>query len=264
MHPDLFTIGPVTLHTYGLFVAMGFFVGLWITTRLGKKEGITAQQVMDMGFVIIVSAIIGSRALYVLMNAHYFTRAPLDMLKIWEGGLVFSGGIIGVVLTMLWYIKRHGLALGKIADLWAPGMAIGQAIGRIGCFMAGCCYGRPTDVPWAVTFTNPKCLAPLHEPLHPTQLYASISGFIIFLVVYLLYRKRKYEGQVFLWVLIMHSTARLAMERFRGDNRGLFLGSNVTMTQLVAILILVISVGILFVVKTRRKEEVQKNADSSV
>ena len=255
MYPDLLTLGPVTLHTYGLFVGVGFFVGLLITIRLAKAEDISSQQVMDMGFVIIVSAIIGSRAMYVLMNAPYYTRAPLDMLKIWEGGLVFSGGIIGVVLTMLWYIKRHGLSLGKIADLWAPAMAFGQCFGRIGCFMAGCCYGKPTDVAWGVTFTHPRCLAPLHESLHPVQLYSSISNLIIFLVVLVLYKKRTYEGQVFLWLLIMHSTARLAMERFRGDDRGLFLGSNMTLTQFVSILILVVSVGILFVVKSKRKGE---------
>jgi len=255
MCPDLFSIGPVTLHTYGLFVAIGFFVGLMITARLAKSEGISPQQVMDMGFIIILSAIIGSRVMYVLMNASYYRHAPLDMLKIWEGGLVFSGGVIGVVLTMVWYIKRNGLPLGKIADLWAPAIAIGQGIGRIGCFMAGCCYGKPTDLIWGVTFTHSHSLAsPLNVPLHPTQIYSSISGFIIFLVVLLLYLRKKFQGQVFLWFLILHSTARLATERFRGDDRGILLGSNMSMTQLVAVLILISSVTILFVVKSKKKE----------
>jgi phosphatidylglycerol---prolipoprotein diacylglyceryl transferase len=254
MHPDIITIGPFTLHTYGMFVAIGFFVGLMFTVRLGKSEGIGSQQVMDMGFVIILSAIIGSRVLYILMNASYYVPAPLNMLKIWEGGLVFSGGVIGVVLTMLWYTKRHGLPLGKIADLWAPATAIGQAIGRIGCFMAGCCYGKPTEVKWGVVFTHPHCLArPFNVPLHPTQIYDSISGFVIFLVLLLLYSKKKFEGQVFLWFLIMHSTARLAVERFRGDDRGILLGTNMSMTQFIATLILLISVGILLVVKAKKK-----------
>jgi phosphatidylglycerol:prolipoprotein diacylglycerol transferase len=235
-------------------VAIGFFVGLMITVRLGKAEDISPQQVMDMGFVIILSAIVGSRVMFVLMNASYYTRAPLDMLKIWQGGLVFSGGVIGVVLTMLWYIKRHGFPLGKIADLWAPAIAIGQGIGRIGCFMAGCCYGKPTDLKWGVVFTHPHSLAhPLNVSLHPAQIYSSISGFIIFLVLLLLYTKKKFEGQVFLWFLILHSTARLAIEGFRGDDRGLLLGSNMSMTQLVAILILITSVAILIVVKSKKK-----------
>jgi phosphatidylglycerol:prolipoprotein diacylglycerol transferase len=255
MYPDLFSIGPVTLHSYGLFVAMGFFVGLLVTKRLGDAAGISREQVMDMGFVIILSAIIGSRVMYVLMNTSYYTRNPLDMFKIWQGGLVFSGGVLGVVLTMVWYIKRHGLSIGKIADLWAPAIAIGEAIGRIGCLMAGCCYGRPTGTEWGITFTDPHSLAcPLNVPLHPTQIYSSLSGFIIFLVVMTLYSKKKFEGQVFLWFLILHSTARLAIERFRGDDRGIFLNSGMSMTQFVAILILITAVGILVVVKSRKKE----------
>ncbi len=254
MYPDLLTIGPITLHTYGMFVAIGFFVGLMVTAKLGKAEGFNPQQIMDMGFIIILSAIIGSRAMYVLLNASYYTRSPLDILKIWEGGLVFSGGVLGVVLTMLWYIKRHGLPLGKAADLWTPAIAIGQGIGRIGCFMAGCCYGRPTDLICGVVFTHPHSLAsPLNVPLHPTQIYSSLSGFVIFLVVLVLYSKKKFEGQVFLWFLIMHSTARLAIERFRADDRGILLGSNMSMTQLVATLILITSVGILLVVKSKKK-----------
>jgi len=225
-----------------------------VTVRLGKSEEFGSQQIMDMGFIIILSAIIGSRIMYVLMNASYYTRAPLDMLKIWEGGLVFSGGVLGVVLTMLWYVKRHSLPLGKIADLWAPAIAIGQGIGRIGCFMAGCCYGKPTDSICGVVFTHSHSLArPLNVPLHPTQIYSSLSGFIIFFVVLVLYSKKKFEGQVFLWLMIMHSTARLAIERFRGDDRGILLGSNMSMTQLVAILILITSAGILFVVKSKKK-----------
>ncbi len=252
MFPDIISIGPLTLHTYGLFVAVGFFVGIIITTRLGKDEGFNPQQIMDMGFFIILSAIIGSRVLYVLINASYFVKEPLGIFKIWQGGLVFSGGVICVVLTMIWYVKRHNLPLGKTADLWAPAIAIGQCIGRIGCFMAGCCYGKPTDLSWGVTFTHPNSLCPLNVPLHPTQLYSSISSFIIFLVMMLLYSKKKFEGQVFLWFLILHSTARLVLERFRGDDRGLLLNSNMSMTQFVAILILIISVGILVFVKAKK------------
>jgi phosphatidylglycerol:prolipoprotein diacylglycerol transferase len=255
MFPDIISIGPVTLHTYGLFVAIGFFTGLMVTIKLGAAEGFSSQQIMDMGFIIILSAIIGSRVMYVLINTSYYTRAPLDMLKIWQGGLVFSGGVIGVVLTMFWYIKRHGLPLGKVADLWAPAIAIGQCLGRVGCFMAGCCYGKETDLAWGVTFTHPHCLSPLNTPLHPVQLYSSISGLIIFVVVMLLHSKRKFEGQIFLWFLILHSTARLALERFRGDDRGLLLNSNMSMTQFVAVLLLIISAGILIVVKAKRRDD---------
>jgi phosphatidylglycerol:prolipoprotein diacylglycerol transferase len=226
-----------------------------ITVEIGKSEGIASQQIMDMGFVIIISAIIGSRLMFVLMNASYYSRMPLDILKIWQGGLVFSGGIIGVFLTMGWYINRHRLSLWKTADLWSPAVAIGQAIGRIGCFMAGCCYGKPTDLKWGVAFTNPHSLAhPLNVFLHPTQIYSSISGFIIFVIVLLLHSKKRFEGQVFLWFLILHSTARLAIERFRGDDRGMLLSSNMSMTQLITSLILIASVVTLMVLRPKAKE----------
>jgi len=107
MHPDLFSIGPFTLHTYGLCVAVGFLVALLVTVKIGKSAGIKPQQTMDMGFLIILAAIIGSRIMYVLMNVSYYIERPMDMFKIWQGGLVFSGGIICVVLTVIWYTRKH-------------------------------------------------------------------------------------------------------------------------------------------------------------
>ena len=252
MYPDLFSIGPFTLHTYGLLVATGFFVGLMVTIKLGKSEGIKPQQTMDMGFLIILAAIIGSRVLYVFINISYYIEQPLDIFKIWEGGLVFSGGIICVVLTVIWYTRKHHLSFWKIADLWAPAMVVGQGIGRIGCFMAGCCYGKPTGSKWGVVFTDPHALAPLNIPLHPTQLYSAAYAFIIFIVLLLPYSRKKFEGQVFLWLLVLHSTARLFVERFRGDDRGILLGSDMSITQLVTLLILIGSIVTLFIFKRRQ------------
>ncbi len=254
MFPDLFSIGPVTIHTYGLFVAIGFLAGLMVTVRIARTEGIPAQQVMDMGFIMIVSAIVGSRIMYILINpTHYFHR-PLEILKIWQGGLVFSGGIIGVILVMAWYGRRHGLSLWKIGDLWSPAAALGQAVGRIGCFMAGCCFGKPTDVNWAVVFTHPQSLAPKHIPLHPTQLYHSLSGFIIFGILLALRRKKGFDGRILLWFLILHSTARLLVERFRGDLRGILPHTQTTLTQVVAVGILIGAVITLLILKTRAEK----------
>jgi phosphatidylglycerol:prolipoprotein diacylglycerol transferase len=252
MFPDLFSIGPFTLHTYGLFVATGFLVGLMVTIKIGKAEGITPQQTMDIGFLMILAAIVGSRLLYVLMNISYYTERPMDVLKMWQGGLVFSGGIVCVILTVTWYTRRHQLSFWKMADMWAPAMAIGQGIGRIGCFMAGCCYGKPTGSRWGVVFTNPHSLAPLNIPLHPTQLYSSVSNFIIFFILLLLHRKKRFDGQVFLWLLVLHSTARLFVERFRGDDRGMVLGSGMTITQLVTLVILIAAIVALFIFKRRQ------------
>lgn len=251
MFPDLFSIGPFTLHTYGVFVAAGFLTGLVVAVKIGKSEGISPQQTMDMGFFMIAAGILGSRLLYILMNLSYYLDRPLDMVKMWEGGLVFSGGIVCVILALLWYTRRHRLSFWKIADIWAPAMAIGQAIGRIGCFMAGCCYGKPTGSDWGVVFTDPRSLAPLNVPLHPTQLYSSGLNLIVFFILILLHRKKEFEGQVFLWLLVLHSTARLFVERFRGDDRGMIFQSGMTVTQLVTLVILMGAILALFIFKRR-------------
>jgi phosphatidylglycerol:prolipoprotein diacylglycerol transferase len=254
MYPNLLSIGPLTIHTYGLFVALGFAVAFLVMLKIGKAQGIKTQQVMDIAFIVILMAIIGSRLAYVAMNFSHYRAHPLDIFKIWEGGLVFSGGLVGVVLVMIWYLRRHRLSFWPMGDLCAPGIAIGQAIGRLGCFMAGCCYGKPTDLPWAVTFTHPQSLAPLNTPLHPTQLYAAFSGFIIFVILMFLNAKKQFQGQVFIWFLILHSTARLFMERFRGDERGLIAGTEMSMTQLLTLLVLLGAVAALFVLKSKRQK----------
>ena len=254
MFPNLFSIGPLTIHTYGVFVALGFLSGILISIKIGKSMEIDSQQVMDMGFLIILSGLIGSHLAYVLMNLSYYKSNLIDILKIWDGGLVFSGGLIAVAITMVLYAKRKKISVLRIGDLWSPAAAIGQAIGRIGCFMAGCCFGKPTDMIWGITFRNTESLAPLNIPLHPTQLYSSFCGFIIFIILLTLSAKKKFEGQVFIWFLILHSTARLLIERYRGDNRGFIPGVDWTVTQLISILILFSAVILLFIIKSRHEK----------
>jgi len=252
MFPDLFSIGPLTLHTYGLFVATGFLVGLMVAVKLGKTGGITPQQTMDIGFVMIVASIVGSRLLYILMNLSHYLSRPMDILKIWQGGLVFSGGIVGALVTVIWYTRKHRLSFWKVADMWAPAVAVGQGIGRIGCLMAGCCYGKPTGSSCGVVFTNPHSLAPLNIPLHPTQLYSSLGNFIVFFILLVLHRKKSYDGQVFLWLLVLHSTSRLFVERFRGDDRGMVFATGMSATQLVTLVLLIGAIVTLFLFKRRR------------
>lgn len=252
MFPDLFSIGPLTVHTYGLFVALGFAAGIAVTVKLGKDRNIPAQQVMDMAFVMIFWAIVGSRLLYVFMNVSYFRDHPLDALKIWQGGLVFSGGVLAAAPAIAWYLRRRPLSFWAAGDLWAPALSLGQAVGRIGCFMAGCCYGKPTELPWGAVFTHPHSLAPPGVALHPTQLYSALAGFAIFAVLLFLYNRRRFQGQVFVWYLILHSNARLLMERFRADDRGFIPGTEMTLTQLVAFFILVAAIVALFLLKPGR------------
>ncbi len=251
MFPVLFSIGPLTLHTYGIFVATGLVVGVLVTIRIGRSQRMMPQNILDISFITIFSGIIGSRLVYILMNLSYYISNPLDMLKLWQGGLVFSGGLLAGILMLLWYTRRKDYSLLMLGDIFSPGVAIGQGIGRIGCFMAGCCYGRPTTVPWGVVFTDPRSLATLNIPLHPTQLYSSLSGFIIFIVLMILNTKKTFEGQMLLWFLILHSTSRLLIEKFRGDDRGLIPGIDWSVTQLSTVFILIGAVITLLIIKAR-------------
>jgi phosphatidylglycerol---prolipoprotein diacylglyceryl transferase len=254
MHPDLIKIGLLTVHTYGALIAIGFLVGLFIAIRTGRRNGIDSQKIMDMGLLLIISGVIGSRVTYILMNLSEYSANPLNMFKLWEGGLVFSGGLLAAIIAMAFYLRHHKLDFWRVGDVWAPALAIGQAIGRIGCFMAGCCYGKETHGFCSVVFTDPKSIAPLNIPLYPTQLFDSLSNFIIFAILMILSARKKFQGQVFLWFLIMHSTARLVIEKFRGDNRGIFFGTNWTVTQFLAIVILISAISALFYLKSKHEK----------
>lgn len=252
MLPDLFSIGPLTIHTYGVFVALAFAVSIAVTTRVARIYPISFQQVMDMAFVGVVWGVVGSRIFFVLIHPSPFFSHPLEILKVWEGGLVFSGGLLAVAAAMFFYSRRSGVPYLRIGDLWGPGIALGQAVGRIGCFMAGCCYGKPLEGAWGVVFTDPGALAPLNTPLHPAQIYSAAGGLVIFGILWILVKRKKFEGQVLLWFLILHSTARLIVERFRGDERTLFPGTDMTFTQLAALLILFGAVAALFAIAPRK------------
>ena len=160
MHPVLFHIGPFALHTYGVFVATAFLAAIGLALREARIVNEDADRILDLCFYVIIAAIVGSRILYVVINWPTFQEDPVEIIRIWHGGLVFYGGFIAALLTALWYIRTRGLSTWKTADILAPPIAFGQFVGRIGCFFAGCCYGKPCKLPWAVTFTNAESLAP--------------------------------------------------------------------------------------------------------
>lgn len=241
MYPELFHIGPLTIHTYGLLVATGFLTGIWWMARLAKQEGIDAQAAMDTAFWIVVAAIIGSRAAYVLINGRYFLGHPLEVFYIWSGGLVFYGGMIGAVAAGWYFVRRYKLEFNRFADAAAPGVALGHAIGRLGCLAAGCCYGVPTQVPWAVTFTDAKSIAPTGVPLHPTQLYDAANEFVIFLILMALWPRRAFKGQIWWTWVALYAVGRSIVEMYRGDPRGGFFGGALSTSQTVAVAVVALS-----------------------
>lgn len=247
MHPILIEFGfmDFKIFTYGLLVATGFFSGILLAAWLSKQEGLDPQKTLDLCFYIAVSALVGGRLLYIIVEYKYFLANPVEVLKFWKGGLVFYGGLLGAGLTAWLYLKKHRLPVWKMADILAPGVAIGHSIGRWGCFFAGCCYGKPTDGPLGVVFTDPKSLAPLNVPLHPTQIYLSLNLLIIFGVLMWLRKHKKFDGQVF-WVYgILYSIGRFIIEFFRGDDRGFAVEEALSTSQFIGIFVLVFSIFML-------------------
>jgi len=239
MHPVLFHIGHLTIYTYGVFVATGLLLGISLALRQAKREGYDHQIILDMSFYIIVVAIIGSRIFYVFQNLSFYKNNPLGVFKLWEGGLVFYGGLLFAVPVGWVFVKRHQLSFWRIFDLFAPSLAIGQAIGRIGCFFAGCCYGLPTQLPWGVTFTHPHSLALKGISLHPTQLYAACSGFIVFLILIFFRKHIRFTGQLSCIYLLFHSVFRFTIEFFRGDPRGYVFDQTISVPQTLSVLIFI-------------------------
>jgi len=237
MHPVLFHIGHFKLYTYGLFVALGFMSAVWVSQKLAKDRGIDPDIITDIFFVILLSALLGARFLYIFINFDSYASNLIDIFKIWNGGLVFFGGFIASVIATAVYLKIKKIHIWKIADILAPGVALGHALGRMGCFFAGCCYGRECHLPFAVKFTNPETLAPMGVYLHPTQIYSVFSNLFLFFILLVLLKIKKFNGMVFLSYIMLYSLFRSIIEFFRGDFRGDFIFPAVSMSQGIGLMV---------------------------
>jgi phosphatidylglycerol:prolipoprotein diacylglycerol transferase len=262
MHPILlkvpfpeFTLGPfhlgptLTLHTYGVLLAIAFLAGLFVVSSQAKRAGLDANRITDMAVWVLIAGLLGAKVLLVLVDWRYFGRNPRDVLSVFQSGGVFYGGLMGGILVAWWYARRHHLAGWQTADVLAPGVILGQAIGRLGCFSAGCCWGKPTAVPWAVTFTDVYSAravgTPMDTPVHPSQLYESFAAFLIFLFLVWLAPRKRFHGQVTLAYVALYSVVRFTLEFWRGDpDRGAWFGGVVSTSQVIAV-VLVLGVAVL-------------------
>lgn len=247
MYPILLRIGNFNLYTYGLFVALGFMTVMLVSRKFAQPMGISSEILNDIFVVILVSALIGARLMYVMINFKAYEGNFFDILKVWNGGLVFFGGFLAAVPAVAVYLKIKGVRIWKTADILSPGMAAGHAIGRLGCFFAGCCYGKVSDHPFAIRFTNPDSLAPLNINLHPTQIYEVFSNFFLFIILSFLMKRKKIDGQVFLIYIILYSFFRFIIEFFRGDFRGDFFFNVISISQGIGLSVSIIACIILFI-----------------
>src|SRR5262245_62114969 len=262
MYPKLFDLGPVTIHTYGLLLALAFIAGIWLTSRNARKEGLDPDAIWNLGLIIIFSALVGAKVLLFLSDFQYYSQNPREIfsLSTLRSFGVYYGGLLLALGASAWYMRRVGLPGWKTADLAAPGIALGQAIGRLGCLSAGCCYGKPTNLPWGITFTSRYAFdnvgVPLNVRLHPTQIYESVGTLVLFL--YLMWRlpRRKFAGQVILEYLVLYAALRFVIEFYRDDDRGFLFHGLLSTSQFIGILTAAAAIGACIYLRRRSVAEV--------
>jgi phosphatidylglycerol:prolipoprotein diacylglycerol transferase len=265
MYPELFRIGNFPINTYGVFLALAFLCAILITVRLAARDGLPREKIYDLCLWMLLSSLVGSKILMLFTEPEYRDH-PLQLLSLdfLRSGGVFYGGLLGAILTGYFLMRRYKLPWWKTADACAPGIAIGNFFGRQGCFAAGCCWGKPTNLPWGVKFTelgHEITGVPTDAYLHPTQLYESFAMLIVFFFLLWLHKHRRFSGQVILYYALLYSVIRFGIEFLRDDPRGDLFGLT-TLTGLSTSQIISIIVGIgalvLLIARWRKSGEIAR------
>jgi len=262
MHPVLVKIGPLTVHTYGFMMAVAVGMALWFIYVQAKKAGLDAPALLDAAFYTIIFSLLGAKLILFLGNISYYLSSPKELLSLAKSGGVFQGGLTFGVIFALWYFRRKKIPTWKTADLVGPALAMGHGFGRIGCFSAGCCYGSECVEPWSVVFKNEYAHdltgIPLNVHLHPVQLYEAALNFLNFAVLFLILKKKRFDGQVFSFYIINYSIIRFITEYFRGDHpdkvyfiRGATTLSSLSYPQLYCLLGVLAGIGLAVVLRRR-------------
>ncbi len=242
MFPVLFQLGPITIYSYGVLVATGVLIAIWYASRHARRAGLNPEKVWNLGIYGVFSAMIVAKVWLILSAWDYYIANPGEMFSITtlQSGGTFYGGFLGGVLAIFLYTHFEKMPVLPVLDTFAVALPLGHAIGRLGCFAAGCCYGKPTALPWGVTFTNPIAAriagTPLGVPLHPTQLYEAAAEFLNFLFLAWLSKRQRFTGQLLGTYLVLYGIERGTIEFFRGDpGRTLLFHDSVSLMQLFSV-----------------------------
>jgi phosphatidylglycerol---prolipoprotein diacylglyceryl transferase len=263
MFPVLIKMGPITIHTYGFMMALGVAFGLWFVYVQTKKRGLPSVKIIDMAFYTIIIALVGAKLVLFIGNASYYMKYPGELLTLARSGGVFQGGLIVGLIFALWYLWKHKIPTWKTADIFGPAIALGHGFGRIGCFSAGCCYGRASSTPWGVTFTSEYAHnltgIPINTPIHPVQLYESGLNFLNFIILFVILKRKKLDGVVFSFYIINYSIIRYFTEFYRGDHAEKYILINnsspylsLTLAQLFCVSGILAGAGLIYLLKKKK------------
>jgi phosphatidylglycerol:prolipoprotein diacylglycerol transferase len=251
-------LGTITIYTYGVLLAAAYLAGLKLAMVRARARGLDQNRVLDLGIYIIISALIGAKLLLVVTEFGTYMNNPRELLGLARSGGVFYGGLLLALGVALWYIRRVGLPLWTTCDVFAPGIALGHVIGRVGCLFAGCCFGKPTTMPWGITFTNPLAATnagtPLNQALHPTQLYeAGAEALILLALLGTEQRGKRFPGRTFWLYMLLYSVSRFIVEMFRGDPRGSV--GVLSTSQLISVILAPLALAMLVYLARRHEPE---------
>ncbi len=232
MLPILFNLGPITVYSFGFFLVLAYFLATFILWREGKRQGYNEEKLLDLSVISLVSALIGGRIYYVILNWDIFVDAPTSIFAFWQGGFAFHGSLLAVLLVGMYFIHRWKWSFFQIADIASIGAAGAMVVGKIGAFFAGVDFGSVSGLPWALKFPD------LIGNRHPVQLYEAGAYFVIFVSLYILYfailgSRNMASGKVFFAFLITTSIARVGLEFFRADPHKIFLWPTATIASLI-------------------------------
>jgi phosphatidylglycerol---prolipoprotein diacylglyceryl transferase len=258
MYRYLLKLGPFTIYSYGAMLALAFVVGTFLAAYRAQKSGLDKNKIIDLIFYILVASLLGARSMYVAVNWNYYSLHLPEAFKIWEGGLVLYGGVILAFIVSVWFIKKNSLPLGRVLDILAPSVALGIAIGRLGCFLNGCCWGK-ISYKWGMTFparNEPPVFAQqvfdglipkdalCSLPVIPAQLYESLACLAIFLGLLLTRKYKRFDGFLFWLFILAYSAFRFAIEYFRYYDANFIWGA-LTVSQVTSIALFLLALIIL-------------------
>ena len=252
MYPLLLSIGPINIYSYGLMIFIAFITCLHIAKKLAQKEGISPKLYEDVAIWGLLVGLLGAKLLYILTRLDEVIHTPNSLLNYITSGFVFYGAPLAVIPFLYFIRKKYKFSVLKFLDIFMVVLPLGHAIGRIGCFLAGCCYGKPTTLPWGVTFKNSTIVEPALRSvaLHPVQLYESFLLCVLFIILYKLFKKKCFDGQVFCAYFMCYAVIRIITEQFRGDGiRGFIISNLISTSQFISLIMFIISLVLFFYFK---------------
>jgi len=252
VHPILIELGPFKIYSYGFMLALSFFVGILLAGRRAERRGVSRDIVQDLSIILIILAVIGSRVLYILTHRDHY-HSIIDIIALWQGGATYYGGLVLALLGAVLYLRRKGVSFLKVADICAPSVALGIFLTRIGCFLSGCCFGSPTGCAFGVSFPpdSPAGFLFPGSAVHPTQLYSSFYGIVIFVILILFDRRRSHDGFAFALLCILYGAARFTVDFFRYYDASAMMTASLTVNQGISVALALLGVMLLIILPRR-------------